>query len=513
MAKKDKKTAAQDKPSFSEDVVKKFKQNPGIYIGSVVILVLVIVTFLGGDLLSGGLGRDTPDFTFGEYDKIPIAWVPGNIFSDYHERISRNYQAQGIDPNDFRASAQIWRSAFEQMVVHTAVLQLVKKSNYAVPEKSVDRAVAQQPQFQDNGRFSPSLYNRMSEKARLALWQQTRDELAKMMFFDDFFAISVPKGEADFISRMASPLRSFEMVSFSVDEFPESEYLNFARENAELFNSIHLSKITVTASEREAKKILAAVRDGSTTFEDAARIQSQDIYADRGGDMGVRYLFDLESEIPNSKDRDIIVNLSRGELSDVIKIGDEWAFFRVEGSQITADFDDFMVMDRVRSYVRNFARGRMEDWGIEQARDFISDAQESGFDNAARWRNKEKRSFGPLPINYGGVDLFTSLESFQIPGFTMQDIQDMSRNESFWEVAFSAQLNVPSKPLVQGNNVLVFLPVEEIISEEDSMEYISMMYSSYWLNYITEQSLQKYFLDSEKMDDRFWDAYFRFVMP
>jgi len=512
MARKSKKTEEKDNESKSSEIVGKFKQNPALYIGSVFILVLVTVTFVGGDLLVRGVDKGG-DLTFGYYDKVPVSWIPGNMLAQYHEQIVQYYQSQGVDVNNIRASADIWRQAYEMTVMHIAVLQIMKKSNYSVPEKTVNREVARLPDFQENGRFSAALYNQMSDSARLALWRQVQEELTKIAYFNDFYGLLVPSSEANFIGKMASTMRSFEMVSFNVDDYPETEYLVYARENSSLFRTIHLSKITVNSSEREAIRILDSVKNGTVTFEDAARAQSEDQLADRGGDMGRRYAYEVEGEIPNSTERENIFSLGRGEMSNVIRIGNGWGFFRVEEELKQADFEDTSVMERVRSYLRNFDRGRMEDWAIAQAGDFIADVETSGFDNAASWRSLERRSFGPLPINYGGVELFTGLESFTVSGFNQQDLQSLASNENFWRIAFSTRLNTPCEPLVQGSNVLVLFPVDEINAEEAAVNDIASIYSSYWMNYITEQSLSFYFLNDSRMDDRFWDTFFRYFMP
>jgi len=88
----------------------------------------------------------------------------------------------------------------------------------------------------------------------------------------------------------------------------------------------------------------------------------------------------------------------------------------------------------------------------------------------------------------------------------------MSRNENFWKIAFSTEIDTPSQPFVQGNNIIVFLPTEEKEADEDIINSITSMYLSYYLNNITEQSLQQYFLNHEKMEDNFWDVYFRIFM-
>jgi hypothetical protein len=514
MANKNKKPVVQEKePAFSE-IQKKFKQNPGIYIGSVVILVLVTVTFIGGDFLSGGgFGGGGGDLTFGYYDRAPISYVPGNVFVQNLENITRTYQAQGIDISDFRISAQIWRQAFERAVTHTAVLQIMARSNYSVPERLVDREVARLPMFQEGGRFSPALYRQMSESTRLSLWRHEQEKLTMMMYFSDFAGLLVSGGEADFIARMSSPLKSFDMVSFRVDNYPDSEYLSYAMDNMNLFNSIHMSRITLGSGERDAARILASVRDGTITFEDAARNHSQDVFAERGGDMGSRMFYELDREILNPADRQAVYGLRRGEYSNVIMTTDGWAFFRVENELTPPDFEDEIVMDRVRSYVRNFQRGRMEDWAITRAREFIADVRESDFLNAARWSNLERRSFGPLPVNFGSVDFFTTLDSFTISGFSSQELRTLARNENFWRVLFSTQLLMPSEPLVHGNNVFVFYLTEETEADESSIEALKATYSAWWLDFITEQALQQYFLSSPKMEDRFWEVYFRSIMP
>ncbi|MDR3019428.1 MAG: SurA N-terminal domain-containing protein [Treponema sp.] len=512
MAQKDKKTSVKASEQSTSELSRKFKQNPALFIGTVIVLVLIVISFVLVPAIVPESSRGAGDLNFGYYDKAPINWVPGNMFSQYQQQAAQYYQSQGIDLNNFNVNAQIWRQAFEAAVVHAAVLQVAKRSNYTVPKRTVDRQVAGLPQFQENGRFSSALFNQMSETNRLALWEQVREELAKLMFYNDYYSLLIPSAEAGFIANMSSVMRNFEMVSFSVDAYPDSEYLAYAHDNIDLFSAIHLSKFSINSSEREARRILASIKDGSTTFEDAARSQSQDSYADRGGDIGSRYVYELDSEIPDSAVRASVLSLGRGELSDVVRIDNSWTFFRVEEELAPADLEDDFVIDRVRSYVRNFDRGRMEDWAIAQANAFIADVEDSSFETATRWQNLEKSSFGPLPINYGGVDLFTSLESFTVSGISPQDVQNLSRNDYFWNVAFSTPLHTPSEPLVQGSNVLVFYPIEQIESDEYEIENLASMYSSYWQRYISEQSIQYYFINNDRMDDRFWDTYFRIFM-
>ncbi|MDR0443192.1 MAG: SurA N-terminal domain-containing protein [Treponema sp.] len=508
MAKKEKKAQAQDSESSSSEMLRRFKANPGVFIGTFIVLILVVISFVLVPALVPESSRRGGDLIFGYYDKAPISWVPGNYFSRYQEQLIRYYQGW-IEINDFQSARDfIWRPAFEAALVHTAILQEVKRAKYTVPAKTVDRQVAQLPQFQENGRFSSALYKRMSDTSRLQLWRQIQDELAKELYYSSVISLMQPSAEADFIAKMASNMRKFEMASFQLDDYPASEYMAYAQENPDLFKSIHLSRISVNSGEREARQILNSIKDGTTTFEDAARSQSQDPYSERGGDMGIRYLYELEWEITEPAAREKIISFGRGEMSDVMQIGSMWAFFRVEDELKAANLEDATVIERIRFYMKSNVKGRMEDWAIAAAMDFIADVKSSNFDAALDKIKKTKSSFGPIPVNYGDVDLFSTLASFSIP-----ELANSSTNDYFWKIAFSTQLNTPSEPFVQGDNVLVFLPVEVTETEEVDIEGIASVYSSYWANSIAERSLQTYFLGSEKTEDRFYQTYDRYFKP
>ena len=519
MAKKDKRTLGQEKETASEAISRKFKQSPGIYIGSIVVLILISITFIGGDFLSGGRMGGGDEMIFGYYDKIPIMLVSGNIFAQNYEQIRtrthESLRAQGREVDESNVTGYIWRQAYEQTLVHIAILNMIKKSNYSVPERIVDRAVAKMPRFQQNGRFSSNLYNEISESHRISLWRQARDNIAKDTFLSKFYGLMIPENEVNFYANMGSPMRSFSMVSFNIEDYPESEFLAYARENAKQFGSIHLSKIMITSSEREANRVLSSIKNGNITFEEAARVNSQDGYADRGGDMGSRYIFELDWDIPGTADRDVIYQLGRGEISNVITVNNGWAFFRVENEFSEPDFNDSILMERVRSQVRSSSWGRMENWAIDRAKEFNTEALSAGFENAARWHNLERRSFGPVPINFASTQyILTTLQSSYISGLTQQEINALANNEDFWRIGFSTPLNTPSEPLVQGSKIFVLFPTEQVEADEDALENIRSMFRGWWLSYQMEQSLQPYFLNNGKTtnDDFYLEAYRRFIL-
>ena len=486
--------------SMKAEFIRRFKANPFIFVGTIVILVIVIVAFVFVPAIVPERNRGI-DLNFGSYNKIPINYVDGNYFYQVQQSLARQYQSELDESNYQIANYQIWREAFEVTVVQTAMLDEMKSAGYTAPSQVVDRAMAQYSDFQENGRFSAARYRQMDSNQRMAIWRQVRDSIMVNYFVSDILGLKSPPGEGTFISTMASPQRSFEMVSFPISSYPNSEIADYVRANPSLFRITHLSKITIN-SEREARQIYTSVQDGNETFEDAARNKSRDYYAENSGDMGSRMVFELLAEIPDEQAREEVINLPWGSLSNVIRISDNtWALFRIEEPIRPADTNDAVIMDRIRNYIMDYERGRAEDWVIGEAENFIASANETDFSGAAADRAMDKQFFGPLPLNYGDVSFFTSVSSTGL-----SDLSYAGYNDMFWQACYATPLNTISSPIVIGSNVLVIYPLEEINADEDETGFIRDYYT-YWLSQSFDQDIRSYFLNNGKLDDRFWERF------
>jgi hypothetical protein len=149
----------------------------------------------------------------------------------------------------------------------------------------------------------------------------------------------------------------------------------------------------------------------------------------------------------------------------------------------------------------------MEDWAVALAENFIDFVKTNNFDQAVFAQGLEKQHFGPIPANYGSIDLFSAL-----PG-DISVLSGADTNENFWKAAFATALNTPSSPIVQGSNIVVLFPLEESTADEASTENIASTLSGYWLSRNAEQSVHSYFLNSDKLQDRFFDTYLKYFMP
>ena len=139
---------------------------------------------------------------------------------------------------------------------------------------------------------------------------------------------------------------------------------------------------------------------------------------------------------------------------------------------------------------------------FSKAEKFNDQVRESSFDAAIAAAGLSKKSFGPIPLNYGNIVFFGSVRSSGI-----QELENAGDNQFFWKAAFSTPLNSPSSPLVIGDNIIVLFPLEEISAEEYEIELIKS-YFPYWISIAIEDSFRLHFLTSEKLDDRFTETFY-----
>jgi hypothetical protein len=508
MASKEKKPVVQNEVSGWQEFVRRFKAHPALYTGSILITLFTVIAFVlvpamapkANSLAQGGR------LSFGSYDGIPIEFIPGNYFAQQRDYYSEQIRSSGKDQNNQYVAFQVWRAAFESTVVQTAALQEMKKAGYTTPQGLVDKRMATLPVFQENGKFSATRYKAMSEADRMNLRRDLEGQIALERFMEDSLNLRISSQEREFIKSMASPERSFDLVAFPLSSYPDSEVNAFVTSNPNLFKQVHLSKITISSSEGDAKKVYDSVKNGSVTFEDAAKTHSKDEYADKGGDTGLKYAFELSTEITDAASREKVLNLSKGSLSDLIKGATGWTFYRAEEDPRPAATADAALLAKARSYMVSFEKGKIEDYLIAKANEFAEKARSMGFANAASALALTKKSFGPISLNYGDIEILKGLNNQKV-----DELAGASTNETFWKTAFATPLQTPSKPIVVGNYVVVMNPVSET-KADDSTTAIIDYYYNYVAGQYSERTLRNYFLSSKKLKDQFFDTFVRTFM-
>lgn len=531
MASKSKKTAGEE--SGFEELKNRFKTQPLLFIGTILILVIVIIAFVFMPALPGGGAGGTQNLVLGYYNGVPIAYVKDSYFYRllYDIAASMQFDLQSDYRENSNAAQQVWYQAFIRALVHTAILDEMKSAGYVAPVREIDRQVAALPVFQEEGRFSSVKFREFDKNRLLVLWRDTEESYITRKYIDSVMDLKVSSGEKTFIGAMTSPERSFEMVSVSRSAYPDSELSSFAAANPDLFKTVRFSRITL-GEEKAAAQILDSIQSGKSSFEDAARNQSIDSFKDRGGDMGPQMAFEMFTELSEEADREKIFSLVRGEISPVLKTPSGWAFFRAEEAPYAPDMSAAENLAKVRTYMNKIEGGRIENYLIarmeelsaraaEQGQSLFAyvDSQNSGdsTDDTAAGFTFTGLVFGPVNLNYGNMggqadewNMRLFVNTLDVSG--SPELAEAAFRENFWRIAFSTPLNVPSEPFTLGDSIVVLRPTEETFPDETTRENVAKFYSQGWMYNTLDMDLNAAFLQSPKLENNFFTAFLPFIV-
>lgn len=478
-------------------------RNRRLYIGSLIILIIVVVSFVGAPIIStlGGGGQ----MVFGQYAGEEIRYQQGNFFARQYEAIAQSLRDSG-QTADLDLQLRIaWREAFNRTVLHTAILDHAENTGMDVSSDRVDELIASDPRFQSNGRFDPAAYERIGSQERFSLRNFHRESAIFDQFITDVLTgTKSSAAEREFVAQMSGPERSFDVVRFPFSDFPEAQVRTFAEENPELFTELDLAVVTL-ATEEEAQQIREQALEPGNPIGNLARTYSRDLYADQDGEMGTIYAYELQQEMINPEDVESLTQLEPGEISDPIETTAGWAFYEALDTAEAADLAQDDTLEAVRSYLQNFEQGRIQDFVRSEAEEFVAGAQDGGFAAFAESEGREVRTTPFFPINYGDLQLFGQLESSQIP-----ELSDAAFRETFFQTAFSLEEDAVSEPISLRRSVLVMQLREERPARESDIAFIDQYYDTL-LRESRSDEIESAYVNDELLQDNFAQAFNRYV--
>jgi parvulin-like peptidyl-prolyl isomerase len=495
---------------------KRGAKNPAIYVGTIVVLVIVVIAFVFVPMGVGGTGgslSSSKAITFGKYAGKPIAFGQGTYMAlqvrDLNERLRR----QGLTEENFQLFAyQIYRGAFERTVLRIGIIDEAKRSGLTITEPWLDKKVAESPEFQDDGKFSAKRYQAASLAEKLSVRNEIRDDTLYQAYIGDQLSSSPSSKELAFVKDMAKETRTVQYVAFPLSKYPDSEVEAWGKKNADKFRSLTLSRITIESSEADAKKFLNNIKDGKTTFDAVAKASSKDAFASKGGVEGVKYFYEIASELSVKDDAEKVAALKKGELSPVLKSSSgSWLFFKAEADPSAADMAQGSVLAAVRGYLQGRERGVIEDWAVAQAKALSGTG--SGFEAAAKKAGLAVKTFGPFSLNYGNLavsfygqsaPLFKSIDTKDSP-----ELSGAATNEKFLSTAFGLAPGSISEPFVLTDDVIVLKGKEAGTLKDDEVAMIDYAYPLVFQNGASDE-LRDLFMKSPKLKDDFGAVFGKF---
>jgi len=499
--------------TVSEAIEKRHESHPLIYGFSIVILVVIVVTFIlagpGGPMTRGIFGNGG-SIVFGTYEGHDVAYYPGGYFAQQRDRLAAQVRQSSSQQNTEAMVQAVWYQAFQQTAMHVALLAMGAKAGLQVSDDTVDKALITYPGYLDeNGRFSEERYQKASGQDRESTRKLYRENLLSSQIATDILSgVKTGSKESSFIVSMVKPERSFEFAGFAFSTFPQAEIQKYAEANKSRFRKVKVSRILIKTGEAEAAQIRRKIVEKTSTFEELAKTYSKDAYADNGGDMGWRYAYDLQADFENKDTANQIFNLRAGEVSDVLKGTYGWIIYRCDADPTDPDFSNPSVLDDVKAYLTKYEKGKIEDYFNGQATQLTRRAADVGFEKAAAQAGLKIKRTDFFPVNLENVFSFAPLQA--IPDTDTPS--NAVNSEDFFYRAFSLGMGQVSAPVVLDDQVMVLKQLGERQLPDTTVNLLGN-----WIDYMAGQSAQTdltgQLMAPGKLTDNFEQVFSQYVMP
>ncbi len=481
-------------------------------IGSLVILLIAAFIFVLVPIFAGGT-KKTMYPPFGKYDGVEISYEPGSDF----ERNVANYADNFKNRNgamDNQTMYSIYYYAFNSTVMQMAFKKAVSKTGYIVPDTLVNRAMM--PYFSDEkGNYSSKLYKLADPEKVAELRKDFEASFFNQRFYDDNFGsnsdsigeqnlygLKTAKAELEFIQNMNKNQRSFNMASFDMKNYPDTEKAAYGKANSEKFNTYNLSVITVS-DKSKAESIAKKISNNEITFEDAVKEYSQKSYSSDSGLMTSKYNYQLVKIIEDEDAMKAITALKEDEVGAPVKTSVGYSIFKANEAVKTPNFNDAAMLKTVNNYLTSYEFSHIENYFTETAKAFASVASKKGFNAACTQYNVKKVTIPAFPLNYGSESLFDKLDT------SLEGLSGANTNENFLKAAFTLKDGEISEPITNNRNLLV---LQLISSNNKPSNEVPADALADELSSVNQMSAQNAVLSSPKIVNNVADVVYNHIL-
>lgn len=478
--------------SKTDNFKKKNRKNSnlGALIGSVIILLIVVVSFVLSPMLSDLGKTQMSDIVLGSYgkEKVTFSFLNDTPF----KRELASISSSSSDSMDPRLAAV----AYNRAMAKAAAIDDFNTNGYVISKKQLDDAVIKSGYYNVNGVFSSKVFKNTTEAAKQELRDTIERELkVQSWMYNNYTQQKRSSKYLEFISSMSNNKRNFDYVTFNYSEYPENLVADYADENAKKFTEFNLSRITVN-KKSTADEIVKKIANGEATFAELAPMYSTDSFKDNGGEMNSStFEYELESVfgITNSDD---IFKLEVNGTPYIIEKDDSVILLTLNKKIVEPSFEN---LSKVRDYMLSYERGTIEDYYYS----IINNNTTENLENLG----EEIKATGLFSLNFGGDQLIsTSIDRVSKDSIFSR----ATSNENFFTTLFNLEENTLSEPIVLGDSISVFKLTEEVSDETNTNSYILSNLDRTLMNY-KDQVGGDLVRSSEKYNDNFYTGYYEIL--
>lgn len=492
------------------------KKRGTTYTIGVGILILVAVGFFITPL-TGTLVSQRASITFGRYGNREIAYIPGNYFAQQVDRAGATLR-QG----DAFAVQLVWRQAFDATIAHTALLREAERAATDISERTLDRQIAQHPNFRGVDGFDVEAYRALTTQQRARFRALQRELYVRERYIDDFGTGALtPTQEVAQAQQSALEERRIDFTVVASAEITDAHIAQYVADNAGQFERLRLAVIESEDTLRGARRLRASIADdGSNFYEKRSEVESTEALSVESESEWL-FFSELSERYPTARAEDVeqLRTLPLRRVSPLISFTEHeqerHAIFLVEERQSY----EATPPEELSSYARAYIETRAPTFQQDLLRAAMAERQElvaAALDNVAANKSISLVDIGAtngfaversdyFPLNYGNVDLYPAVASDD-EGY----LDGLERNRDFLTSIFTATEGEVSGPIEHRGNLILFQVRDVRPVDPDEIGDFADFYQQQLARY-TEDSLDSSLVQRDRIFDNFDQTYQEFI--
>lgn len=475
----------------------KKKLSLGWWLG-MIVLILIAITFV---LPTGAMftGNTNTDIVFGKYGKENISFSYNNYFHQQYQNIASQYSNSGLSGT--QAAYQIWWSAYQNTVLHTALGQMAGKAGIIAAPDAVNRAIIESGVYNKDGKFDTATYNAASTESKAQIKQQITESLPSSIVMNDISTVLSSQAEMDYVGNMAASTRTFDYVMFGTDSYPDDLAIQYAMNDPQPFVELGISMFSLS-DEETAKQVAADIAAGTISFDDASA--QYDVGSALSNEVASYYMIAM-----NFANQDEVNQLFSEQPGTVVgpyaNPYGYYSIYRVDSVPTAPDFGNPNSVLAVKQYLALNQSETISTYAQERATAF-AEAAKVDFTAAMEEFNAEVSAVSATPANIGNSAYMGSFSNSD----PNQGLANAATDKEAMRSLFTEPEGTIVGPFKSGSNYVV----AEVTGEQTSSgtaNYVTMFYDYMASNQNQQDQIQAIF-SSDDFQDNFMNVFFSKIL-
>ncbi len=403
---------------------------------------------------------------------------------------------------------QVWRTAFDQTVMHMAFLAESRSAGAWITDDRVDQALIQSGPWSPGGVFNEERYRATSNAEKYSYRKLFREQLLdeqvqRDLLVDPRFSTK----EIDFFKGMISAQRKFSFVELPLQGLP--------RRGAEGLRGEEPGPVPADQAQPDPGQVQREGGAGDPPQAGGPRRQLRGAGPRplqgrlRGEGRGRRLALVLTTwrrDFEAKEPLEAVMGLAEGALSGVLKSRYGWMIYRCDSPALRPDFTDAETLRVARGYMMRYEKGQVEDWFVKKAEAFRLRARDIGFLGAALTQDLKAQQTDFFPLNFQGLYFLAPVRGAGQDA----DLSSAATNEDFFLKAFRLAPGDVSEPVLLDDQVIV-LKLDEVRKAPEEQLALTEEYYAYFARQALEADLQAALLKPEYLKDNFHETFYTYV--